>query len=232
MLAGFIAILWLVPFNSIELNVALPIDLKFDRLVLPFVAVTWLVAFAAGGRIAPRLRLTRIHVALGAFLLLAFLSVVLDAALPQPDARARLRSSSCHCSLVRLAVRDRRQLGAAHRGPAFLTYSLVLAVICAVGMIYEYRFDHNLFYDWSDKLLPGFFTCRARSTVAPLDELGRRLVRGPADVPLEAVSMLCMALPIALVGLVQATRWRGRILYSIAPACSWPRCWRPTARAR
>ena len=47
-LAGFIAVLWLVPFNEIELTVQLPIDLKFDRLVLPFVAVTWVIGLLVG----------------------------------------------------------------------------------------------------------------------------------------------------------------------------------------
>ena len=36
-LAGFLAILWLVPFNSITMSASLPIDLRFDRIVLPFV---------------------------------------------------------------------------------------------------------------------------------------------------------------------------------------------------
>ena len=54
LLAGFVAIIWLVPFNSIELNASLPIDLTLDRLVLPFVVVAWILALAAGGRAAPR----------------------------------------------------------------------------------------------------------------------------------------------------------------------------------
>ena len=41
MLAAMMAVVWLVPFNTIQLTASLPIDLKFDRLVLPviFVAV-------------------------------------------------------------------------------------------------------------------------------------------------------------------------------------------------
>ena len=35
LLAGFIAMLWLVPFNKIQLAMSTPIDMKLDRLVLP-----------------------------------------------------------------------------------------------------------------------------------------------------------------------------------------------------
>ena len=41
MLAVFMAMLWLVPFDSIQLAVPSPIDLQLDRLVLPVVAGTW-----------------------------------------------------------------------------------------------------------------------------------------------------------------------------------------------
>ena len=44
-LAGFIALLWLIPFNSLVLNVSFPIDLSLDRLLLPLVAAAWVLAF-------------------------------------------------------------------------------------------------------------------------------------------------------------------------------------------
>ena len=49
MLAGFIALLWLTPFHQIQLSMSMPIDMKLDRLVLPFVALLWVLALAAGG---------------------------------------------------------------------------------------------------------------------------------------------------------------------------------------
>ena len=39
---------------------------------------------------------------------------------------------------------------------------------------------------------------------------------GPTDLGLEAVAMLSMALPIAIVRLMHAKRWRDRILYGLA----------------
>ena len=114
---------------------------------------------------------------------------------------------------------------------AFLVYSLILASVLALGMIWEYRFKQNLFYTWSDRLLPGAFTVTQDAADA-VDSMGRRLVRGSAGVPLEAVTMLSLALPIALVGLLRSTR-RSQLLYGLA-ACrrSSPPCSPPTGRAR
>jgi O-antigen ligase len=106
---------------------------------------------------------------------------------------------------------------------AFMTYSLVLAVICALGVIWEYRFKQNLFSTWTEHLLPPGF--RYDTDVVPgagavagdlVDSAGRRGVVGPAEVGLEAVSMLAIALPIALVGLLSAKRRRDRMLYGLA----------------
>jgi O-antigen ligase len=50
------------------------------------------------------------------------------------------------------------------------------------------------------------------------DDIGRRIVEGPGEIPLEVVGMMVMALPIALVGAIHASGKRGRILYGLA-AC-------------
>jgi hypothetical protein len=216
LLAGFIAILWLVPFNDIQLNVSTPIDLKFDRLVLPFIIGTWLVAVAVGGRGAPRLRLTWIHAAIGAFAACAFLSVVLDAGnlnrtLEFDDTLKRLPLLVSYLSLFVMIASVVRP----SEVPAFLKYILVLAVICALGMIWEYRFQYNPFYDLSHRLLSSGFQVGAPKT-GYVDELGRQSVHGPATHGLEAVAMVSMALAIALVGLLQAKRWAPRIGYWVA----------------
>jgi O-Antigen ligase len=218
LLAVFVAVLWLVPFNEIQLNVSLPIDLKFDRLVLPFVAGAFLLALVAGGRGGPRLRMTWLHVTVGAFVLIAFLSVVLDArylnqSLELDQSIKRLPLMISYVSLFVMAAAGIRRTEVR----AFLKYMLVLSVICAAGVIWEYRFKYNPFYDLSRKLLPGIFSVGAAESAA-VDDIGRRVVRGPAGVPLETVAMLSMALPIALVGLMHAKIWSRRILYGFG-AC-------------
>jgi hypothetical protein len=219
MLAVFIAVVYVVPFSAIQLNMSLPIDLKFDRLILPLVVIPWVLSLAAGGIAAPRLRLTRIHIAVAVFVGLAFLSVTLDARYLNNTQELMLSLKKLpllvsYVSLFLVASSSVRR----SEVPAFLNLMLGLAVICSLGMIVEYRFDTNIFYAWSDKLLPGFFTVSGILPGGAVDELGRRLVRGPAEVSLEAVTMLALALPIALVGLLHSKSRRPRLLYAFAAA--------------
>jgi hypothetical protein len=221
MIAGFLAMLWLVPFNVISLTTSLPFDLNLDRLVLPIIAATWLLSVAAGGRGAPRLHLTWIHAAVGAFVLLACLSVVLDARylnqtleLGLSIKKLTLLVSYLSLFVVVASVLRRGEVA------AFLKYTLVLAVLCAIGTIVEYRFKYNVFYDVADKLLPGSFHVGLPGSAAGsgVDNSGRRIITGPGELGLEVVAMLTLALPIALVGMLRASRWRGRIRYGLA-AC-------------
>jgi hypothetical protein len=216
MLAAFIAMLFLVPFDQVKLNAQLPIDLSFDRLVLPFIVGTWAVALIVGGKVAPRLRVTWIHVAIGAFVVCAFVSVIIGAhnltnTLELDRAFKQLPLLVAYVSLFVVVASTVRRTEV----QAFLTYALVLGGVCALGMLFEYRFKQNPFYDLSDTLLPGFFSVDAFDAGA-VDDIGRLKVSGPTAVPLEAVATLAMALPIAIVGLIYAGRWRTRVLYALA----------------
>ncbi len=218
MLAFFLGMVWLVPFNAILLKVEAPIDISLDRIVLPVVVAMWLLAIAAGGRAAPRLRVTRIHIAVGVFVAVAFLSVILNASslnqtLELDLALKRLPVLISYVSVFLIASTAVR----AEEVRSFLTLSLGLAVFCAIGVLWEYRFKQNLFYEWSDKLLPGIFEVPRVQSLA-IDEAGRRFVQGPGAVPLETVAMLAMALPIPLVRITQSKDQRERILYGLA-AC-------------
>jgi hypothetical protein len=215
-LAGMMAIVWLVPFNVIQLSASLPIDLKFDRLVLPFIFLLWVLMLAIGGPLAPRIRMTWIHGAIGAVVAAACLSLVVDARylnqtlefLTATKKLTLLLSYALLFVIVASTVRKREV-------PAFLKYTLILAVLCALGTIWEYRFHYNVFYAWSDKLLPGIFTVGATESSA-VDEIGRRIVLGPGEISLEAAAMMSMGLPIALVGIMHSAKWRGRLLYGLA----------------
>lgn len=216
MVAGFIAMLWLLPINAITVQASLPIDLKLDRLVLPVIVLTWLLTMAAGGRAAPRWRFTPVHAAVSAFVAVAFLSVVLNAA------------ALDHTLELQLAIKKLTLLGAFFsvfllvasivrrtEVRAFMTLMLGLAVVAALGVLWEYRFGVNPFYDWAGKLLPSPFEVTAVDTTL-YDEIGRRAVIGPADLALEAVAMLSLALPIALVRVMHSNRTKERLLCGLA----------------
>jgi hypothetical protein len=218
MLAGFIAMLWLVPFNQAKLNASLPVDVQLDRIFLPLLFGVWVFAIAIGGRAAGRLRVTWIHVALGIFLLDAFLSVVLNARsithlLELDLAIKQLPLLLSYVSLFLIASTVVRPAEVR----AYFDFTLVLAVICGIGMIWEYRTTTNIFYLVTDKVLPGAFSIQS-SGDGVLDSLGRREVHGPAEPGVEAVTMLSMAMPIAFVGFMHAKERRRRILYGIAAA--------------
>jgi len=218
MIAFIMAIVWLVPFNDILLDVSLPIDLYLDRLVLPFIVAVWALVLATGGRHAPQLRMTWIHAAIGAVVAVACLSLVLEArALSQTlefDLAIKKLTllGSYVCLFVIVASVVRRS-----EVRVFMSYTLALAIICALGTILEYRFGTNVFYSVSDALLPGIFHIGSIDSLG-LDEIGRRTVRGPTQTSLEVVAIMAMALPIALVRLLESPRMRNRLLYGLAVA--------------
>jgi hypothetical protein len=218
MVAGFMALIWLTPFNQMQLGQNTPVDLKLDRLVLPVIVVTWVLALTAGGRAAPRLRFTWIHAALGALVAIGFLSVALDARylnhvleLDLATKKLPLLVSYLVLFVITASVVRRNEVR------SFLNYTLVLAAICGLGLVWEYRLHQNLFYDVSGVLFP-FFNIE-ESLAGSTDSIGRAQVRGPAEPGVEAVAMLAMALPIALVGIMSSKEWRARILYGLA-ACA------------
>lgn len=216
MVAAFIAILWLLPINAITLQASLPVELKLDRLALPIVVVTWLLSLAVGGRGAPRWRFTKVHGVVAAFVAVAFLSVVLNAA--NLDQTLELELAIKKLTLLAAFFTTFLLVASVVRPSEvrpFMTLTLALAVICALGVIWEYRFQVNLFYEWSATLLPGIFHVSPPATGA-FDEIGRPAVIGPADLGLEAVAMLSMALPIAFVRLMHSERGSERLLYGLA----------------
>lgn len=218
MLAAFIAMLWLVPFNTISLTVSLPFDLHLDRIVLPFIVLVWVLAIAAGGETAPRIRITRIHAGVGTFVGVAFLSVVLNAGfindMLEFDSSIKhlVLLSSYALLFVMLASVVR-----VHEVRAFISFTLGLAVALSLGMLWEHRYGTNVFYLWSAKLLPGIFSVPPANS-GGVDELGRRLTLGSAELGLEAAAMLSMALPIALVRILNAQVTKQRVWYGLA-AC-------------
>ena len=216
LLAMFMAMVWLVPFDAILLNVSLPISMPLDRLLLPVVIGVWLLAFVGGRHTAPRIRLTWIHGAVGAFMTVALLSVVLNApdlnhTQELMDGLKRIPLYASYLSvffMVASAVRPEEVR-------AFLKLNFFLAVILAIGMIIEYRFDYNVFYTLSKQLLPSVFTVTTINAGA-VDGLGRRLVQGSSGDPLEAVAMLCVGVAIATVLFIQSKERGHRFWYGLA----------------
>jgi hypothetical protein len=219
LIALMIAIFFLVPFNDVLLDVPLPIDLYFDRLFLPILIGVWAIALAAGGPGAPKIRLTWMHAAIGAFVAVAGLSIVLGArdiqhGLSWDLAIKKLALLGSYVSLFVIVASSVRR----SEVRAFTTYTLGLACVCALGIIVEYRLGTNLFYKVTDAVLPNPFTVGSVDSLG-VDEIGRREVRGPAQAPLEAVAMMAMVLPIVISRLIHLTGVkREKLKYAIVTA--------------
>src|SRR3954452_10110140 len=218
-IAGLITMIWLTPFDKIQLAIPTPVDLTLDRLVLPAIGLLWLIACFAGPAAAPRLRLTKVHLAMAAFLACAFVSVVVEARYLNQSGELKLAFKklpllvSYMSIFVIVASSVRRS-----EVPALMTYTFVLAVVCGVGVIYEYRFKQNLFDSWSSKVFAGpfkFVSDAVGSNVAGIDSQGRRWIQGPTIYGVELITMLSIAMPIGILGILKSKTRSRKILYGL-----------------
>ena len=208
MIAAFMAVLWLVPFNTIELA-HLAADRPEVRPPGPAVHRRGLAAGAsppARPRAAdpPDLDPRR----LGAFVAVACLSLVLDARDLEPDARARRRDQEADAAgsygslfLIVASVVRRTEV------PAFLTlHAGARRALRGRAPSSSTASTTTCSTTCPDTLLPGDLPRSGPPSPGRSTRSAAALVRGPAEIPLEAVAMLAMALPIALVGLLQTER--------------------------
>ena len=216
MIAFFLGLIWLVPVDSITLAVHLPFDLHLDRIVLPFIVLAWVMGLAVARVDRPRLHLSAVHIAIAAFLLVCFLSVVVNAealnqSLAIKTAIKQLLLLTSWCALFAVIASSIRP----GEVRAFMSYILLLGVICGIGVLCEYRFHYNAFYGFSRSIFTGVFVT-SQPALGGVDEIGRVVVLGPTAVGLEVAAMLSMALPVALIGLMTAPRRRSQFWYALA----------------
>jgi len=217
-IAGVIAMIWLTPFDRLQLGGSgAPINITLDRVVIPIVVVIWLIAFTAGPGAAPRLKLTRVHIAMGAYLACAFLSVVLDAHYLNHTGELAISMKKVpllvsYASIFVIVASSIRR----SEVPAFMTFTLVLAVIVGLEAIYEYHTHQDLFLNLLGHLGPFKLSAADVTNATALDSQGRFDLQGPTDYGAELTGILSMALAIALLRFLKATSRRQRILYGAA----------------
>jgi hypothetical protein len=213
-LAGFVAMLFLVPFDALDLPVGLPLNSNADRPFLVILVALWLLSMAVLGSSArPHLRLTRVHLAAVAFFAVCCIGVALNgAALANMDEvtlvlkkLALLASYLVFFFVVASALRAREV-------PRFAAMIVVLGSVVAVATVVEYRLHFNVFYELWSKLLP---VAKPADLDAP-DSIGRLTVYGPTSQPLELAALLAVVLPFAVMGAIDSGTRRRRLLYSLA----------------
>jgi hypothetical protein len=213
-LAGFMAMLFLVPFDAINLPINLPLNSSLDRPVLVALATLWLLTLAiVSGAARPRLKLTRVHFAVFAFFGLCCVGIALNGhALASMDEvslvvkkLALLASYIVFFIVVASVIRPREV-------PRYAALMVGLGVIVAIATIIEYRLHYNIFYALWGKVL----TITVPSEFDTPDSIGRLTIYGPTGHPLELAALLAMVLPFAVVGLIDAATRRQRVLYTLA----------------
>ena len=210
LLAGFVAMIFLIPFDSIIFKVHLPANATFDRVFLVAMVGVFAVSKAVHTRRGPRRRLTPVEVAMLTFGGIALLSIVLniDRIYQQNQVSlvqkgfSQLIAYGVFFFLVVATVR-------AEEMPAFSRLILGLACLTAVGTLYESHTGYNVFYSWSAPLLSPI------ATVAPSPTIFHpvKIVVGPTHHGLALASMLTIGLPFAVLPLLEARRPSERLRY-------------------
>lgn len=214
LLALFLVVLWLVPYEAIDLSIPLPVDPHFDRFLLLAIGVLTIATVLTQGRDRLRTPAPIFMRVLLVFAAVALASLALNAErlanvgeLDQGTKKVILLAGYLLLFYVVSVVIRPGELR------NFAVFIVILASLAAIGTIWEYRTDYNVFYDLADTLFSSVATV-APVPVVSLD--GRVDTYGPTDHGLAITTMLTLALPFAVLGLMAAHgRWR-KLLYGLA----------------
>lgn len=213
-LAGFLAMMFLVPFDSIDLPIHVGVNGTLDRPVLIALALFWACSLAVvSGAARPRVRFGRVHFAVFAFLAACLLSVALNGKALSNLGEVELTVKKLALLIsyivffcITASVLRPREVA------RFAALMVALGCVVALGTIVEYRWHYNVFYELWGKVLP----VTKPEELDTIDSIGRLTVYGPTLQPLELAAMFSMVLPFAILGSIDAATKRRRVLYTIA----------------
>jgi hypothetical protein len=211
-LAGFMAMLWLLPFDSIDLPISLPLDAKFDRPILLLIVALWTISLATA-RNSGSLRLSPIHYAFSGFILIAIISLVhgADATVRLGDFELGVRKLALLISYFVLFVVVASSIRPGEVRP-FMKLTCGLAVVMAIGTLIEYRTGYNVFFELTRKIMP----VTIPAELGNVDSIGRKSVIGPTIHPLAPAMMLACTMPFALISMYDSPELRRKILWGLA----------------
>jgi O-antigen ligase len=216
MLAGFITMVFVVPFNGIIFKVHLPANATPDRLFLVLMVGVMCFKRMTEGRRRARW-LTPVEVAVLIFGGIALLSLVvnIDRIYQQGQlgsvekALSQLLAYGVFFFVVIATVRP-AEMG------AYARLIMGLACVTALGTIYEANTGYNVFYIWSSNLLHPLASVAPSPTSIHTHFGNPPTIVGPTQHGLALASMLTMALPFAVLPLLESGRTGGqRVRYLI-----------------
>jgi O-antigen ligase len=211
-LAGFMTMLFLIPFDSVDLPLNLPLEAKLDRPFLILIVVVWILSLVMmGGR--KRLQMTAIHYAWFGFAVIAMLSLVhnADTTVRLGEFELGVRKLALLFSYIALFVVVASGIRSSEVRP-LMTFMCGLAVITGIAVIWEYRFEYNVFFEGIGQIIP----VNIPPELHGFDSIGRRSVIGPTIHPLAPAMMMACCLPFALISLFESKERRAKILWGLA----------------
>lgn len=215
-LAAFVAMIYLVPVDAMSLPIHLPLNSKPDRALLVAMAMVWIATLATvSGAARPRLKFTRAHFAVFAFVAICLVSVPLNGhtlAVNQEVSPVfkKLLLLLSFVSFFVIAASVLRPREVRH----FIKLIIALGVIVAIASIVERTMKYNVFYSLWGKVT----SVSLPPQLDKIDGIGRLSVDGPTQQPLELAALLAATIPFAIVSALQAITTKSRLLRLLAVA--------------
>lgn len=204
LIAGFLVMLFLVPFDGVTFKVHLPMDAKPDRVLIGLMIAVWLAQKVTGTLPRPRRRRTAVERAVLVYTSIMLVSIVLnvDRIFQLNEltfAEKRLSQMLGYIIFFFIVISAVRITEIAN----YAKLILVLSGLTALGALYEAHSGINLFYTWTAKLLSPIATVIPPATNIHPPGGDRPIVIGPTAHGLALASMLTIALPFAVLPLLE-----------------------------
>ncbi len=221
--ALLLAMIFLVPFDSIRLKVSLPVSSNLDRFLVVAIVGTWIVGAALGkAERVKRLRPRGWAAGMTAFVLVAIVSIAVNTERMTNMGEWVLAQKHIAVlfSLVAVFAIVTLKLRPAELRP-FSVLIVVLALLAAAGTIYEKKTGYNVFYHAASTVFSPIASVEPSPTdINPTPTVSPRpLITGATRHGLSDASILGMALPFAVVLAAIAPTRRRSFLWGIA-ACA------------
>lgn len=218
-LAAFLALLFLVPVDSTQAKIHLPVNSHIDRFAVVTMVLAW-VWFGGDQRTFVDPRRSKLFVgAVSVFTAVAVASLLFDA--PRIVNLNELTGAEKHfATLFAFVIVGWFALTAVRREDlrGFATYLIGLACVTSLGVLVERRTGYNAFYNFSTVIFKPVATVAAAPTnIHPqFGTDGRLDIVGPTIHGLAVTAMLTMVMPFALVRLLEAPTRQGKWRYALA----------------
>jgi hypothetical protein len=220
LIAGFLVVIFLVPFEAIHPKVSLPFNSDLDRFYIALMFGVWALVGLLGRREkARRLRPRGWAAGMITFVFVAVASIVVnfDRITNLGEWDGAQKKLAVLFSLVAVFAIVSLTLRVSELRP-FSVLIVVLAMVTAAGTIHEQRTGSNLFYETATAVFSPLASVDPAPTEVDVDpnRPGRPLIAGPTRHALSVASLLGMALPFAVVLAATASDLRRRLLWGLA----------------